>query len=133
MIHPAVQKVPDSLHSTFHLRTMKHNRNQRQIKQKSQYPRQPAESPPRVLILQRNVQGYVRQENNPHPMIQALQLVGFRSRNPEPMLVHQPDNKQNGCQIGQSRHNPQRHTHIRINPFILIQKELMINLHKNTG
>ena len=66
-------------------------------------------------------------------MIQALQLVGFRSRNPEPMLVHQPDNKQNGCQIGQSRHNPQRHTHIRINPFILIQKELMINLHKNTG
>ena len=42
MIHPAVQKVPDSLHSTFHLRTMKHNRNQRQIKQKSQYPRLPS-------------------------------------------------------------------------------------------
>ena len=54
MIGLAVQKIPDCLHGAFHFRAMKDNRNQRQIKQKSQYPGQHTESLPRIFILQKD-------------------------------------------------------------------------------
>ena len=111
---------------------MKNNRNQRQIKQESQYPRQLAKGLPRIFILQCDTQGYIAQKDNPHSMIQTLQLVSFRNRNCKSMFIHQTDNQQDGCQVGQGRHHPQRHTYIRMNPLILIQKKLMINLHKYT-
>ena len=55
MIGLAVQKIPDCLHGAFHFRAMKDNRNQRQIKQKSQYPGQHTESLPRIFILQQDM------------------------------------------------------------------------------
>ena len=130
MIHLAVQDVPHSLNGAFHLRTVKDDRNQRQVKQRSQHPRQPAERLSRIFIFQHDMQGYVGQKNNPHPVIQALQPMSLSGRDCESMLIHQSGNQQDGRQVGQERHSPQRHTYIRMNPFILIQQKFVINLHK---
>lgn len=66
-------------------------------------------------------------------MVQTLQLVSLRCLNGKSVFVYQTDNQQNGRQVRQGCHYSQRHAYIGMNPFILVQKELMIELHKYIG
>ncbi len=63
-------------------------------------------------------------------MVQTLELMCLNRGNRKAMLIDYTDNQQDGSQISDEGHYSHCHPYVRVNPFILIQKELMINLHK---
>lgn len=63
-------------------------------------------------------------------MIQVLELMRLSYGNRKAMLIDHTDNQQDGHQISDEGHYSHCHPYVRVNPFILIQKEFMINLHK---
>ena len=54
---------------------MENDRNKGQIEQNGQYPSELTERATGILVFQQNAQSDVCQKNNPHPMIQALELM----------------------------------------------------------
>ena len=75
MIGLAMQKFPELQDGALLLRTMENDRNKGQIEQNGQYPGELTERAPGILVFQQNAQSDICQENNPHPMVQALELM----------------------------------------------------------
>ena len=70
-----MQKFPELQDGSLLLRTMENDRDKSQIEQNGQYPGELTERETGILIFQQNAQSDVCQENNPHPMVQALELM----------------------------------------------------------
>ena len=75
MIGLAMQKFPELQDGALLLRTMENDRDKGQIEQNGQYPGELTERAPGILVFQQNAQSDICQENNPHPMVQALELM----------------------------------------------------------
>lgn len=70
-----MQKFPELQDGALLLRTMENDRDKGQIEQNGQYPGELTERAPGIFVFQQNAQSDVCQENNPHPMVQALELM----------------------------------------------------------
>ena len=75
MIGLAMQKFPELQDGALLLRTMENDRDKSQIEQNGQYPGELTEGAPGILVFQQNAKGDIYQKNNPHPMVQALELM----------------------------------------------------------
>ena len=72
MIGLAMQKFPELQDGALLLRTMENDRDKGQIEQN---PGELTEGAPGILVFQQNAKGDIYQKNNPHPMVQALELM----------------------------------------------------------
>ena len=115
--------------SPFFFRPMENDGNKSQIEQYGQYPRQPVELTLRILIFQQDAQSDFRQKNAPYQLIQVLQLLSLVFGNSKAVFIYHSHNQQNRSQVGYVSHPCKKNPDVRMNPFILIQKEFVINLH----
>ena len=92
------------MNAALYLRFMKHHRDESKVKHNAQQPCQSPIFASGVGVIQQQMQGSIRQKDNPYDMIQTVDDFYLLKRNKKTVLIHQCHDEKGGHHIRNDIH-----------------------------